>query len=134
MRSKCDICRLCIYSVRRTIEFPLDWPCQQSLCQAVHLISFIFHVFSPALSKITISKASFPEANMHIRGCSCSLDFPSTYSLSTQTPPNNPVAALSFRELKVCQSFSNLSNSVFNQLFNCVYFIISLFLKHIWNG
>lgn len=92
MRSKCDICRLCIYIMRRTIEFPLDWPCQQSLCQAVHLISFIFHVFSPALSKITISKASFPEANMHIRACSCSLDFPSPYSLSTQTPPSNPVA------------------------------------------
>lgn len=46
---------------------------------------------------------------MCIRACDWSLDFPSPYSLVFQTPLNNPVAALSFRELKACLSFSSLS-------------------------
>lgn len=90
----------------------------------MHLISLIFHIFPPVLAKLTMSEVTFPAAYLHIKTCNCSLDFPSLYFLIIQIPLNNPVAALSFRELKACLSFSSLSNSAFSHLFNCAYFII----------
>ena len=76
-----------------------------------------------------MSEVTFPAAYPHITTCNCSLDFPSLYSWNSQIPLNNPVAALSIRESEACLSFSSLSNSVFSQRFNCVYFIILFLCK-----